>query len=225
MPIPGRGVVVCVKRPDGRESRIGVVGALAGALRAKGEKVKERSSWLELPGGLLLLPRVARVEHTADGGWQVGTTIEAKHEAFFPQGIFEFQHTMDRDLGHALCTSINFDQSVAPLGLPFSRQVVLGSILHGVNEERAAEADPHPFCPCCFFTHSMEAMKAKLRERDFFAIRFYAARFETGEVTADCRVNGIDWDEGKAALLAYAATWPDLGFEVRKQYVAIHTRM
>ena len=44
-----------------------------------------------------------------------------------------------------------------------------------------------------------------------------------GSAEADCRVNGVDWPAGKAALLKYVATWPERGFEYRKQFVAIRT--
>ena len=36
---------------------------------------------------------------------------------------------------------------------------------------------------------------------------------------ADCRVNGDDFEPGAIALRAYATTWPDAGYEFRKQYV------
>ena len=45
-----------------------------------------------------------------------------------------------------------------------------------------------------------------------------------GRIEADCRVNGVDRPEGAAALVRYAQTWPDRGFEYRKQYVCIQTR-
>jgi hypothetical protein len=40
---------------------------------------------------------------------------------------------------------------------------------------------------------------------------------------ADCRVNGEPFEEGKQALRRYVETWPDAGFEWRKQYVILQT--
>ena len=44
-----------------------------------------------------------------------------------------------------------------------------------------------------------------------------------GKAQADCRVNGSDWEKGAEALRHYVATWPEAGFEMRKQYVVLHT--
>jgi len=49
------------------------------------------------------------------------------------------------------------------------------------------------------------------------------SRDTEGHIEADCRVNGVDRPEGAAALMRYAKTWPDRGFEYRKQYVGIQT--
>ena len=54
-------------------------------------------------------------------------------------------------------------------------------------------------------------------------IRLFATRNAEGVTQADCRINGIDWPPGVAALLKYVATWPDRGLEYRKQFVAIRT--
>ena len=51
----------------------------------------------------------------------------------------------------------------------------------------------------------------------FYGIRLFAARNSEGGAEADCRINGVDWAPGAAALLEYVATWPDRGFEYRKQ--------
>ncbi len=245
---PGQGTGLRVHPPGSRERTFHATGLLAEALRARGEKVKEYSSWLTLPGDLVLLRRLVNAAQRDDGRWQVATTVEARHAVHFPLGVFEFQHTFDPDVGQALtkgfeqfvdldfpaltecrggalrqCTSVSFHRATAPLGLPFSRRAVLGPIIHTVAENATAAPDPHPFCPCCFFTHAIKALQPKLREREFFAIRLFAVRPAPGELTADCRVNGVEWEEGKPALLAYAATWPDRGFELRKQYIALQT--
>ena len=82
------------------------------------------------------------------------------------------------------------------------------------------EAD-HPFCDCCLFTHSMGSFQEILESEQFCCLRLYAARDLNGLSAADCRLNGDDYAEGKAALLAYIGTWPGAGYEVRKQYVVL----
>jgi hypothetical protein len=62
-----------------------------------------------------------------------------------------------------------------------------------------------------------------LRDGNFHAIRLFVSRDEEGHVEADCRLNGIERPEGAAALIRYAQSWPDRGFEYRKQYVCIQT--
>ena len=58
----------------------------------------------------------------------------------------------------------------------------------------------------------------------FYGIRFFAARDKNGAATADCRVNGEDWEDGKAGLREYVKTWPDRGVEFRKQYIIIQSQ-
>lgn len=55
-------------------------------------------------------------------------------------------------------------------------------------------------------------------------IRFYAARNHEDQVTADCRVNGEDYPAGQEALLLYGKSWPEAGFEYRKQYILLLER-
>ena len=51
--------------------------------------------------------------------------------------------------------------------------------------------------------------------------RLFASRDSESVAQADCRINGVDWAPGISALLKYVATWPNRGFEYRKQFVAI----
>ena len=75
-----------------------------------------------------------------------------------------------------------------------------------------------PPCPLCL---SLTAFRDHLQANEFCGIRLFASRDANGEAVADCRINGVDWAPGQAELLKYVATWPDRGFEYRKQYVAI----
>jgi hypothetical protein len=53
--------------------------------------------------------------------------------------------------------------------------------------------------------------------------RLLALRDPKGEPGADCRLNGDDHDAGAEALRRYVTTWPGRAFEMRKQYVVIHS--
>jgi len=72
-------------------------------------------------------------------------------------------------------------------------------------------------------THRHHYDRTKLLDNNFYGIRLFAMRDEQGAHVADCRVNGVDWDPGKQAVAKYVSSWPDLGFEFRKQYVVLHT--
>lgn len=85
------------------------------------------------------------------------------------------------------------------------------------------ESSAHDFCPCCLTTNSFDAFKPLLESNETFGVRLYAARDDNGEASADCRVNGEDFTPGAEALRAYAANWPDRGFEFRKQYVIYYS--
>jgi Family of unknown function (DUF6348) len=102
---------------------------------------------------------------------------------------------------------------------PFDREAALCSETH--TEGAVCEGDD--FCPCCFLTRSFEVFKRHIESDRFYGLRFYAARNRGGVPMADCRVNGEDWEEGAAALRRYVLSWPEMGFEFRKQYVVLHS--
>jgi hypothetical protein len=127
------------------------------------------------------------------------------------------------------CTSLQFDFPDRVL----ARRVVLGGIMGAggrprdltpttkVADDRDHEDSAHEFCPCCLFTKNSDAFQELLTGTGLHAIRIFAMRDAQGQVNADCRVNGEDFPAGKASLIEYAKTWPDYGFEFRKQYVLI----
>ena len=220
---------------------------LAKVLRANGHSVREHGSWLALDHGLTLQPRIADVSKIESSTrWRTSTTIEAQQVGLFPSGVFEFQHSNAADVVVGLrsgfeqfarfdlpvlraagarqstdCSFIDFKERYQTTTLANARRVVLGPVSWTVKDSAAAQNEEHPFCPCCFFTHSHEAMLEKLNARGLFAVRLFASRHPGQEVEADCRVNGLDWPAGKQALIAYAKTWPDRGFEMRRQYIVI----
>ena len=72
-------------------------------------------------------------------------------------------------------------------------------------------------------TQSLEAFQELLELDIYLGLRFFASRDTDGNVEADCRVNGQNWEKGSLALRQYATTWPAAGFEYRKQYVVIQS--
>ena len=197
--------------------------------------------YIKLNNGLILLPRFVEAVPMGKGQFRTTTTIEVKHAEKFAGGFFEFQHAAsgDReaavisgfeawvceDLGAILDTLEQNNQYTSHLKLDApsrkgSRVAVLGPINH--RAARQPETAPeHPFCPCCFTTNTISTFKEHFRSHKVFAIRFFAARDGRGNLQADCRINGLPFEERRQALLEYAAGWPDLGLEVRKQYVII----
>jgi len=116
----------------------------------------------------------------------------------------------------------------------YTRRAVLGPITHYAKKPEIYESPPainsagekceiHEFCPCCLLTKSFDTFKVLLEGSAFYGIRLFASRDAEGVAMADCRVNGEDWQKGAEALQKYVATWPDAGFEFRKQYVVLQT--
>lgn len=98
--------------------------------------------------------------------------------------------------------------------------MVLGPVVHSAQRAEEADAgDDHCFCPCCFITKNMDAFEPLFRDSLVRAVRLYAHRDANGDRAADCRIDGADWPPRAAALQDYARTWPERGFEMRKQLV------
>jgi hypothetical protein len=115
-----------------------------------------------------------------------------------------------------------------------TRRVVLSPVAYfaqrplptpAANAEGTCETEPQhgSFCPCCLFTNTFDAFKSQIESDGFHALRLYASRDPEGQSTADCRINGLDYDPGKLALCKYVERWPDQGVEFRKQYVIIQS--
>ena len=180
---------------------------------------------------------------------RTGTTIQIHHPVLFPDGIFEYQHSVGATLDEALNEGfrlwlesdwyvlldvatdkasdyMRLEMTFDDVEPAFKRRISFGNVLHYYEYPPAVSAeteheDEHDFCPCCLLTHSLEAFQPLLQSQQNYAIRLFASRDDSGKVDADCRVNGEDWDAGLAGLKAYAEQWPDAGFEFRKQYVVV----
>ena len=108
------------------------------------------------------------------------------------------------------------------------RRILLGPVSHLRHfkpdpeaESPALDPGEHEFCPCCLLTKNYDAFQNLFNDGEFHAIRLFACRDENGALSADCRVNGEDFGQGKESLHRYAGSWPQHGFEYRKQYVVI----
>lgn len=214
-------------------------------LRNQGIASERQEGWLMLPNDLCLRPEIVMIQPLDQGGVRTMSTIAIAHEKCAPAGLFEFQHATGNDTNSAFTAGFEgwsaLDLPVlqdvieeqlnrcAGMDMEFPgsahrvRRAVLGPVSHVASRD-ADVAEEHPFCPCCLLTNSFEAFRSHFDSEATYGIRLLVLRNEQGEVSADCRVNGIDWELGRTHLVEYGKRWPDRGFEMRKQYVAIYTR-
>jgi hypothetical protein len=136
------------------------------------------------------------------------------------------------------CTSLRLEYPTLDGTPGILRRAVLGPFVHFEEVPRLSDREVPSrnetasegavcngdgFCPCCLLTRSFEAFKKHIESDRFYGVRLYAGRNREGVPMADCRVNGEDWEEGAAALRRYALTWPEAGFEFRKQYFVLQS--
>jgi hypothetical protein len=249
---PGIGTTARVAGSNGLRSwteEIHVINAAEKVLKQIGHAVQSHGTWLQhCDSGLVIQPQLVSCHFLEKGGAQTATTIEVRHPAFAPQEVLEYQHATGNDVMDSI--GKGFEQWVqgdlVPLldalrekpatcmvwelefpskdGKPARfRRAVLGPPAHLVQNPRQNENEEHPFCACCLLTHSFPAFKDLIEGDTFVGIRLFAMRNAEGDAEADCRVNGKDWPPGAAALREYVKTWPQAGFEFRKQYVVVQT--
>lgn len=180
-------------------------------------------------------------------GARTTTTIHVQHPQVIPEAIFEFQHSNGKSMQDSI--EAGFDQwcqtdlvtlleaarpdprdcTMMIMEIPsrdgrpsIKRRAIFGPVAHLRQQDpEPADAEEHPFCPCCLLTQSMGAFKPLFERPGSFGLRLFAMRGPDGSADADCRVNGEDFPAGKAALKQYVAKWPAAGVEFRKQYVII----
>jgi len=238
---------------ESRSERLDMVELLERVLLSHGYRTKRYQSWLvESQSGMTLAPRLVSFQPLDDMGASSCTTIECRHGEKIPDGVFDYQHAtggsfeasvldgfekwVQLDLAPLVdsfrakpvdCTTLEMDFPASDARPALSRQAIMGPVMAASAEELEARDDEEhsPGCPCCLLTNSFEAFRELVEAEGFFAIRLFAMRNQDGSFAADCRVNGEDWDAGEQALVAYAKTWPGEGFEFRKQYVVLHTKV
>lgn len=247
---PGRGYRLRVGFSNADrswEEEADLVQCLADTLRSLGHAPAAKAHWLELEG-FTLLPQIASFQPAEPSGVQAVTTIEVSHPAL-AAGVFEYQHSAGDTLVDALskgfkgwaefdlpvfldslreqpevCTFLDFQlPATEQRHAELHRRIVLGPPVHVASKAADTAGEEHPFCPCCLYTNSYEAFRALLESEGFYGIRLFAMRGADGIVKADCRVNGEDWPAGVEALVRYGESWPQRGFEFRKQYVCLQT--
>ena len=137
----------------------------------------------------------------------------------------------------ATCTILKMDFPEKDDKPAFTRRAVLGPVTFVVENQRMPAEPTTPageraerqgcehdqFCPCCLLTNSWPAFRELIEGKEFYGVRLFAARDQTGAPQAECRVNGNDWEKGAQALRKYVETWPQQGFQFRKQYVVLQT--
>lgn len=245
---PGRGPTIKVAFANGDRSwteDADLLSSLAEALSAAGHPIVRRKSWIEVKRDFTIVPQVIAVHPLEDGGVRTSSTLQVAHTTLVPGGVFEYQYSTGDDIKSAFrkgfeawvasdlpvfldallekpdqCMTMQ-KSSGAPSSPDGDRRVIFGPPEHVVSYSNLPGKESHDFCPCCLFTNTHEAFKEILAGTSFHGIRLFAVRNADGSLEADCRVDGREWQAGKEALLQYAGTWPDRGFEYRKQYVGI----
>lgn len=234
------------------ESPTTLAGILADALRAEGYACRARNDEVFLESGLVASAEYLEQQAINETAMRTSSKIVCRHPIHFPNGLFEFQHASGSSEEESLLNGFRtwvqtdlatLEDAVADdqescllmeMSLPskdgkpeLKRKFFMGPYVHNVatpaEPAAACEGECHDFCPCCLLTKSLDAFQEQIGSRAFVGIRLYACRDEDGAIAADCRVNGEDHPLGVEHLKRYAATWPQRGFEIRKQYVAIRT--
>jgi hypothetical protein len=237
---PGKAIHISVAFSNDESEwteELNVIDCLEKAVIAGGYVIREKSAeWLILDNDLMLHPQIFDFQMLEGRSTlRVSTTIQVCHPTLIPQGLFEYQHcygdtlnqaidsgysswvkTDLRTLSEALNDQLEFCTSMEMV-LPeqgdqdaFTRRIIFGPVSHYV-ETPVDEQEEHPFCPCCLFTNSIEAFKPLLHRQDFVALRLFASRDSEGQLSADCRINGSDFQEGIEALIEYVKSWPMKG--------------
>ena len=231
---------------------VNLVSLAATAFKSRGCQVANQKTWLlHSESGYMIQPQLVAIQPLEDGGVQTTTTVQCNHPTLVPDGVFEYQHStgdnLDDSISKGLDQWLQTDfiplldaarlkpESCTMLEMTFPaddrparvRRAILGPVAHVVQNPPARPegngSEEHPFCPCCLLTNSFEAFRELIEGDGFYGLRLFAMRSPEGAPEADCRVNGEDWERGAQALREYVHTWPEAGFEFRKQYVVLRS--
>jgi hypothetical protein len=197
-------------------------------------------------GGVQTLTTI-QIHHPAlvsDGVFEYQHATGDNVEASLRKGIDQWAQTGFVALLDALqpapakCTTLRMAFPEKDGKRAYTRRAVLGPVFHWVEhpeiyaekskpgsgqDVEGGQSESHQFCPCCLLTRSFEAFVELVEDGGFYGLHLFAARDVKGVPRADCRVNGNDWGKGAEALRQYVTTWPEAGYEIRKQYVVLQT--
>jgi len=229
---------------------INLVNVVEEVLAKHGHSVtKEKTCLVHADSGYTLSPQLVDVQLLKKGGMRTVTSIQMNHPRLCPAGVFEYQHSTGDTVPDTIANGIDLwvqtdfvplldatrpnPETCATMVMRFSakegkpqriRRAILGPVAHSREiAPRQQGNEEHPFCQCCLLTNSFEAFRDLLEEDGFYCLRLFAARDFEQNAQADCRVNGEDWEKGAEALRQYVRTWPDAGYEFRKQYVVLQS--
>lgn len=171
--------------------------------------------------------------------------IKVRHEKFFPHGIFEYSYGFGKDaaeaIEHAIFRWIELDfnafhdllceskavfregnklelVSISTNGGILGWEVVLTDIIHLESETQKVKINQDEI-----YLDMLDLITGSLLcEKGVYGIKYFAMQDESGNIQLDCRLNGIDWEEGRRALGNYVLNWGIQNeLHWRKQYVLI----
>jgi len=235
------------------EESIHLLDLLEQVMEEKGRSLQRQDeSLIDQETRFEVSPEFLTFDH-GENGVQTCSIITVSHPELVPAGLFEYQHSAGTDTAESVRSGFDtwYQTDFVPLREATlaspdecmtlviessdgrKRLIIWGPVAHYAEQQETYEAasacsadgdsDEHPFCPCCMFTRSVEAFQWLVESSDFYGLRMYAMRDENGRAQSDCRINGHDDKKGMAALRRYVTTWPQAGFEFRKQYVVVQT--
>lgn len=242
---PGRGYSFRVAFSNTEktwEEEINLVGLLARSLTDNQVEFKEYDTSLLILEDMILQPQILSFNPRDDSSVSTSSTIPINSAKELSSGLFEYQHSVGNNLEDSLIKGFNawiksdlktliesiqgtVECTQMQMELPgkkAARQITFGPVTRYIKTQSNEE---HSFCPCCFFTNNFEVFRPIINSNDVFGIRFFASRSENGEIEADCRINGMDFEAGKNALIEYGKTWQGEGFDFRKQYVIVRNKV
>lgn len=228
-----------------------VLTSLEAELSQRGLRVETREGLLVEPNlQLIFIPRLAAgIEPLERRGVRTVTTIEVHHPILFPRGVFEYQHATGDDVPSSLrsgfsswtesdlvaildalrpdnesCVRMMYELPAGEGGPARTRLITLGPVTRYAAVEQDEPVEGHdPHCSCCLLTNTWESFRDLIEGDQHTGIRLLALRDADGASGADCRVNGLDHEAGHHAVLEYVSSWGGSGFDMRKQYVILHS--
>jgi len=235
-----------METPAAEAPELDLIDVLLRALRSQGYEGEWVEDRIVLASGTNLDCDFIESAQMADGRVRSSSRTVAWNDKYFPEGLLEYQHSSGASLEEALeqgfeswirldlallewiATDQVEENAGTRMEIPVNERSLTREVVFGPTARLAqnppADAEEHAFCPCCLFTNSAEALMEAISVDRFLGIRLFAMRNPDGGVQADCRINGEDAPQALPALRDYVASWPDCGFEFRKQYVVVRTR-